>query len=185
MGATMGNRRHNDGTFELQLTSMVDIFTIMVFFLIKGFAAVALSFVVLEAQIPQPVAEALEKDRKKKDRDVVLMVDIQTSRSLSIEVLVNGNQSQRIVVAPKGKEFDLTKFHSEIVGLKLKFPEVFRIDVSPSEQISYKEIINVMDQVRMRRGDDPKVFIEDTNTKAKTETNLLFPDVVFGNVMEG
>ncbi|HEX4922672.1 MAG TPA: hypothetical protein VFV50_01250, partial [Bdellovibrionales bacterium] len=137
------------------------------------------------AQIPQPVAEALEKDRKKKDRDVVLTVDIQPSRSLTIEVLVDGNQNQRIVVAPKGQAFDLGKFHKEIVGLKLKYPEVFRIDVSPAEQVSYKDIISVMDQVRMRRGDDPKVYIKDEAKNTNVETNLLFPDVVFGNVVEG
>ena len=187
MGRSMryGSRRADDGTFELQLTSMIDIFTIMVFFLLKGFAAVALGLVFLDAQIPQPVQAALEKDRNKKERDVVLTVDILSNRNLDIVVLVNGNQNQRIVVTPKGKDFDFGRFHSEIVGLKLKHPEVFRIDVNPSEQTSYREIISVMDQVRSRSPKDPKVFITDEKTKQKVETNLLFPDVVFGNVMEG
>jgi len=180
-----GNRRHDDGTFELQLTSMIDIFTIMVFFLLKGFAAVALGLVFLDAQVPQPVQAALEKDRNKKDRDVVLTVDINDNRSLAIEVNVNGSTNHKVVVAAKGKEFDLGKFHSEIVGLKLKYPEVFRIDVNPTEKISYKEIISVMDQVRTRVPQDPKVHIIDEATKKQVETNLLFPDVVFGNVMEG
>src|SRR5688572_1683928 len=143
MASVGGNRRSNDGTFELQLTSMVDIFVIMVFFLLKGFAAVALSLVVLDAQVPQPVQAALEKDRQKKDRDVVLSVDIRPDRNLTIEVLVNGNQSQRIFVTAKGKDFDLGKFHSEIVVLKNKYPEIFRIDVNPGEQVSYREIITV------------------------------------------
>lgn len=183
--ARWGNRRHDDGTFELQLTSMIDIFTIMVFFLLKGFAAVALGLVFLDAQVPQPVQAALEKDRSKKDRDIVLTVDIQSNRSLSIEVTVNGAQNHKVVVPPQGKEFDLAKFHNEIVGLKIKHPEVFRIDVNPNEQISYREIISVMDQVRTRGAKDPKVFIQDEATKKQVETNLLFPDVVFGNVMEG
>lgn len=180
-----GNRRHDDGTFELQLTSMIDIFTIMVFFLLKGFAAVMLGLVVLDAQIPQPVQQALENDRNKKDRDVLLKVDIANSKNLQIEVLVNGNSSQRILVPAKGTAFDYTKFHSEVVNLKLKYPEIFRMDMNPSEQISYKDIISVMDQVRNRLPSDPKVFITDEKTKNKVETNLLFPDVVFGNVMEG
>jgi biopolymer transport protein ExbD len=180
-----GSRRHDDGTFELQLTSMIDIFTIMVFFLLKGFAAVALGLVFLDAQIPQPVQAALEKDRNKKERDVVLRVDIQPNRALAIEVTVEGNTNHKVVISPKGKDFDLTRFHTEIVGLKIKHPDVFRIDVNPSEQISYKEIISVMDQVRTRLNSDPKVFIQDEATKKQVETNLLFPDVVFGNVMEG
>jgi biopolymer transport protein ExbD len=185
MAGGVGARRSSDGTFELQLTSMVDIFVIMVFFLLKGFAAVALSLVVLDAQVPQPVQAALENDRKKKDRDVVLKVDIQSNTNLTVEVVVNGNQNQRIVVPGKDKNFDLAKFHGEIVGLKLKFPELFRIDVNPAEQVSYKDIISVMDQVRMRQPNDPKVFIKDDANKTQVETNLLFPDVVFGNVMEG
>jgi biopolymer transport protein ExbD len=180
-----GSRRHDDGTFELQLTSMIDIFTIMVFFLLKGFAAVALGLVFLDAQIPQPVQQALEKDRQKKDRDVVLSVDIQPTRNLEIHVSVNGGAPQRIIVPGKGTTYDLTKFHEEIVVLKQKYPEIFRVDVNPSEQVSYREIVQVMDQVRSRTAKDPKVFITDEATKKQVETNLLFPDVVFANVMEG
>jgi biopolymer transport protein ExbD len=185
MSRALRNRRHDDGTFELQLTSMIDIFTIMVFFLLKGFAAVVLGIVFLDAQIPQPVQQALEKDRNKKDRDVVVSVGIQSTKNLEIQVLVNGAQSQRIIVPGKGKEFDLEKFHNEIVGLKLKHPDIFRVDVNPSEQVSYREIIQVMDQVRSRTAKDPKVLIMDEATKKQVETNLLFPDVVFANVMDG
>jgi biopolymer transport protein ExbD len=157
----------------------------MVFFLLKGFAAVMLGLVFLDAQIPQPVATALEKDRNKKDRDIVLNVDIQSSRNLEIRVSVNGNDNQRILVPGKSDSFDLNRFHNEIVNLKQKYPETFRVDVNPGEKVSYKEIIQVMDQVRARTPKDPKVFITDEATKKQVETNLLFPDVVFGNVMEG
>ena len=179
-----GNRR-SGGTFELQLTSLIDIFTIMVFFLLKGFAAVALGLVFLDAQIPQPVAEALAKDRSKIDRDVVLTVEIQSSKNIEIQVTADGKSNQRVIIPGRNDSFDLVKFHSEMVGVKQHFPEIFRVDVNPSEKISYKEIIQIMDQVRSRTSNDPKIFITDETTKKSVETNLLFPDVVFGNVMEG
>ena len=64
------------------------------------------------------------------------------------------------------------------------YPDIFRLELNPEENIPLEEIVSVMDRVRTTVTGEPKVVFKDETGKA-IETNLMFPDVVFGNVAGG
>jgi hypothetical protein len=74
------------------------------------------------------------------------------------------------------------------MAIKKEYPDVFRMELNPSDTVPLSEIVGVMDAVRTTKSVDGKQvkvsFIDSTSGKS-IETNLLFPDIVFGNVAGG
>ena len=74
------------------------------------------------------------------------------------------------------------------MNLKKESPDVFRLELNPAETVPLSDIIVVMDSIRTTRSKDGRpvnLTFTDINTGKPVETNLLFPDIVFGNVAGG
>jgi len=77
---------------------------------------------------------------------------------------------------------------SQVMSLKKDYPDVFRLELNPAESVPLSDIIVVMDSVRTTRSKDGhpvKITFTDITTGKPVETNLLFPDITFGNVAGG
>ena len=62
------------------------------------------------------------------------------------------------------------------------------MELNPTDTVPLEEIVSVMDAMRTTRnvdGKHVKVSFTDATTGKAIETNLLFPDIVFGNVAGG
>lgn len=175
------NNRTEDATFEINLAPMLDIIVSIVPMLLLSVVFVKIS--VIDSQIPQVVANAIEKDRKQENRDVSVSVYIVKDRTLKI-ILKEQGKEQAIPLAKGAEGLDLKTLHAEIVKIKVKYPSVFRMELHPDEEIPYSEIVSVLDRVRTRDATDPKISFDDAESGRKVDTELLFPDVVFGNVTE-
>lgn len=173
--------RVDDITYDLNLAPMLDIMVALVPFLLLSVVFVRL--VIIDAPVPQPVEAAIQKDKKnKKPKLSVKMYIYQNSVNLKITERGRG----RTVKINNSKEgYDTKKLHGILIGLKVKYPEVFSIEVFPNESVAYNDIISVMDAARRRLNNDPKIFIVDKKTQKKVETNLMFPNITFGNVVGG
>ena len=51
--------------------------------------------------------------------------------------------------------------------------------------VPYQDIVSVMDEARNVKESEPKIKLLDKETNKTVETDVMFPDVVFSNVMEG
>jgi biopolymer transport protein ExbD len=174
--------RLHDSTFELNLAPMLDMLVVLITVLLVSFTSIRLG--VLDGLIPQPVANAIEVDRKKTDREFTVALAISAKNGLTVTAKVDGKETKQ-VIGNIGDKFDLVKLHAHLVQLKVAHPETFRIEIAPSEEVTYNDIITVMDRVRITSPSDPKIKVKDPKTGEMAETYLLFPDVVFSNVVDG
>lgn len=174
--------RTEDATFELNLAPMLDIIVSIVPMLLLGVAFVQVT--VIETPVPQIVEKAMAaaNDPTKDQTQILLSVSKQSGFRFTI---TEKGQTQEKVVALKGTELDLDGLYKETVALKKTYPNVFRVELNPEENVPLNEIVSVMDAVRTTKAKDPKVIFNDVDTGKPVETNLLFPDVVFGNVAGG
>ena len=174
-------QRVEDSSYDLNLAPMLDMMVALVPFLLLSIAFVRL--VVVETKIPQPVAKAIQEDRNDKDRQVNIKMKIDLKYGVNLLVQQKGKKTRTIKVPLDKGEFNVQAVHKELHSLKTKHPEVFRLQVMPSEKVAYRDIVALMDTARYATKDDAPLFIIDKETKEKVETKLMFPDVVFGNVV--
>jgi biopolymer transport protein ExbD len=175
--------RAEDSTFEINLAPMLDIIVSIIPMLLLS--VVFIRVMVIDTQVPQVVQKAIEKDRQKENRDVSISVHISSKEGIKLITKRDGAVQETKVAALSDGALDVKNLHLEIVKMKQQFPEVFRLELHPDEDVAYNDIVAVMDQVRTRTNTDPKVSFKDEESGKMVETDLLFPDVVFGNVVGG
>jgi biopolymer transport protein ExbD len=174
------SERVEDSTFELNLAPMLDIIVSIVPMLLLSIAFVHVT--VIDTPVPQAVEKAIAKQDNKDA--VQILLHISKKEGFRYTVTEKGN-SKDIVVPMKGTEFDLEGLHKESVALKKSYPDVFRLELNPDEAVPLDNIVAVMDTIRQTSAVEGKLTFNDVETGKPVETNLIFPDVVFGNVTGG
>lgn len=181
--------RVDDSTFELNLAPMLDIIVSIIPMLLLSVAFVEIT--VVETPIPQAVEQAVAAANEKNKDVVQVRMAVATDRSVHISVLDRGSTKEYHVPAiGQGAEAktDLDGLYSQVMSLKKDYPDVFRLELNPAESVPLSDIIVVMDSVRTTRSKDGhpvKITFTDITTGKPVETNLLFPDITFGNVAGG
>lgn len=176
-------QRIDDMTFDLNLAPMLDMMVALVPFLLLS--VVFIRLVIIESPVPQPVAKAIEKDRKNKDREVNIKMYVDKKRNVSIIVTNKKGQKQNLQVRSDSKSVNLEDLHQKLVQLKLKYQKIYSIELFPDEMLSYNEIIKVMDAARQSKTDGPSFEVVNKETKEKVKTKFMFPNITFGNLVEG
>ena len=179
---TYYHERIQDATFEINLAPMLDVLTVLITVLLVSFQSIRLGL--LDGLIPQPVLSALLEDRKKTERQLQIAVKMNPKIGFVIDVTEFG-KPRKIDIPNLDGRLDLNRFHKELIGLKLLKTDNFRMELNPTEDASYEDIIQVMDRARTTAKGDPDVKIKDEKTGKMVETNLLFPDIIFSNAVEG
>lgn len=173
--------RVEDSTFELNLAPMLDIIVSIVPMLLMSLAFVHVS--VIDTPVPQAVEKAMAAQNDKKD---VVAVTLHVSKQSGFRFsVVDKGATKETVVALKDAKLDLAGLHKETLTLKQSYPDVFRIELNPAEDVALDDIVKVMDEVRNITKGEAKVTFKDVDTGKPVETNLMFPDIVFGNVAGG
>ncbi len=180
---TYYHERTEDSSFDLNLAPMLDMLTVLITVLLVSFQSIRLG--ILDGLIPQPVLHALEQDRKNTERELQIAVKMAPRAGFVIDVTETGKKTRKIDVPNLRGKMDLVRLHSELVQLKLLKTDNFRVELNPTEDASYEEIVQVMDKARSSVKGDAKIEIKDEKTGKLVETNLLFPDIVFSNAVEG
>jgi len=174
--------RLEDATFELNLAPMLDIIVSIVPMLLLSVAFVHVT--VIDTPVPQIVEKAIAAANEKNKDQIQILLSVSKRDGFRFTVTEKG-QTKETTVAMKGVEFDLEGLHRETLALKKGYPDVFRLELNPDENVPLDEIVAVMDHVRTTKPGEPKVTFNDVESGKQIETNLLFPDVVFGNVAGG
>lgn len=182
--------RVDDSTFELNLAPMLDIIVAIIPMLLLSVVFVEIT--VVETPIPQAVEKAVAAANEKNKDLVQVRMSVAADKTVNITILDRGATKEYAVPASKsadGKPIaDTDGLYERVMAIKKDYPDVFRMELNPSDAIPLNEIIGVMDAVRTTRaknGQTVKVSFMDSTTGKPIETNLLFPDVVFGNVAGG
>lgn len=87
---------------------------------------------------------------------------------------------QRISKTPEN-EYDFEGLRNYLISVKQQNLEERTIILEPIIDISYEEIVNIMDAVRLLRKTDPALF-KKTEGGLEEKINVLFDNIVFGNI---
>jgi biopolymer transport protein ExbD len=176
------SRRIEDSTFDLNLAPMLDIIVSIVPMLLMSLAFVHVT--VIDTPVPQTVEKAIAAANEKNKDVVQIALHVSKKTGFRYSVTDHGQTTEH-VVALAGTDLDLKGLQKETMDLKKKYPDVFRLELNPEESVDLNEIVGVMDQVRTIGAQDAKVVFKDVESGKSIETNLVFPDIVFGNVAGG
>ncbi|MCB0348385.1 MAG: biopolymer transporter ExbD [Bdellovibrionales bacterium] len=174
-------QRIEDSTFDLNLAPMLDIMVSLIPMLLLSIAFAKL--VVLDAPVPQPVANAIEND--KKERTVMLQLHLFNNRTAKLDIIDKGGRRSNISFSSKEGTYDLETIHQKLIDVKKMHTQVFTVEIFPEEGVAYKEIVAVMDEARSARKEEGEFQFIDKESKQAVKTKAMFPNITFGNVIEG
>lgn len=169
--------RSTDATFDLNLAPILDIIVAIVPLLLLSIAFVQVKMI--DTSVPQVVAEAVQRAQEKSETVVALKVT--KTKGFVFEVTRDGKMNPTPVANKDGK-WDLDALQAAAFLIKEKSPEVFRVDLNPEQDVPLDDLVKVMDSIR-RSPDAKKVAFVDPANGTKVETELMFPNVLFANVI--
>lgn len=169
--------RSSDSTFDLNLAPILDIIVSIVPLLLLSIAFVQVKMI--DTSVPQVVAEAAKKANEKSETTIALKVT--KLKGFIFEVTKDGKTTP-VNVPNKGDGWDLPALNAVAFGIKEKNPQVFRVDMNPDKDVSLNELVIVMDGLR-RSPEGKKTSFVDPTSGQKFETEQMFPDVLFANVI--
>lgn len=167
--------------FELDLAPLLAVMVKLVPVLLVSSAFVQV--MTIDTQLPQVVQQAIDlQEKDKKATQITLEVH---KDGYKIVINKDGKQSNEIVPVTSDGKFDLVAVHKRLQAVKTANPEVFKIDISPDENVPYNDIIHVMDEARRSRDANVRFPVMDKATNKEIQTDYMFPEVNFANMMEG
>jgi hypothetical protein len=69
--------------------------------------------------------------------------------------------------------------------VKRQYPQLFRLELLPKGDVSYDIIVKIIDAARKSPTPNEKFKFKNNQSGTTEETNYMFPDVVFANILEG
>ncbi len=168
--------------FDLDLAPLLAVMVKLVPVLLLSSAFVQMNMI--ETELPQVVQEALKEPPKENVLKPTITVNIQSNLNIDIWVQVAG-KIEKVFIAASGKDINTSEVHKELVKIKQKYPDVFKIDIKPNENVAYDYIVKIMDEARKSR--DPRIQfpIFDKVHDKMSSTDYMFPEIIFVNTTEG
>ncbi len=170
---------------DLDLTPTLSLMIVLIPMLLLTAAFIKIK--VIEAPLPQFIAEAIAENASGEEL-ITLDVDVLQDRSVRINLSVNGKVSKN-TVGPQRSEgaatVNLDQLRSELIRIKRAHPTVFSMSVNPAPAVTYDEIVKVLDVARTTGSKSETFDIINRETGEKNTTELMFPEVIFGNLVEG
>ncbi len=173
---------NHNSEFELDLAPLLAVMVKLVPVLLVSSAFVQM--MIIETELPQVVQQAIEQQNKD-PKATQVAVELSTKTGVKIVVTEAGKQYVETIALTTDMQLDLPKLHAKFQDIKKAHPEVFKIEMSPDPDVPYKSVVQVMDEARKSRSNDIKFPVKDKKTGLDTTTLYMFPEIVFGNTMDG
>lgn len=164
-------------TFDLNLAPILDIIVSIVPMLLLSVAFIQVKM--LETPVPQVVAEAMANANQ--EAGTVITLKLSKKTGFDFEVDQKGKKDH-VAVALKDGQWDMDGLYSTALKIKESNPGVFKLELAPESDVKLEEIVGVMDKVRKGPAERKIAFV-DPKSGQKIETDLMFPDVIFSNVV--
>jgi biopolymer transport protein ExbD len=173
----LAKTRTGDSTFDLNLAPILDIIVSIVPMLLLSVAFVQVKMI--ETPVPQVVAEAMKRADDSNKTTVTL--DVSNKAGFTFEVVQNGH-SKKFYVPKKNNSWDYDGLQAKAFEIKKAFPQVFQLELAPDSDVNLNDLVVVMDKVR-KDSAERKIAFVDPKDHQKIETDFLFPNVIFSNVV--
>ena len=171
--------RKQQEQIQLNLVPILDAMVTLIAFLLYTMSF--LSIVTIESPLPQSSAE-INSD-KLDQRPLQLTLSIREKDS-EIWSPFDRIEPRRIPHLEAGKP-DVRQLHEAFLALKQQFPQERQLVLAPNAGLAYDQLVAVMDAARNVAATDPTIYARDVATGTDQAVKLLFPDIVFGNLLGG
>ena len=173
---------NHNSEFELDLAPLLAVMVKLVPVMLISSAFVQMMMV--ETELPQIVQAAIAKQEQQLKNPVIML---SFDRQHGIEILVeqDGDRKTEHIDLTSDKKFDYAALNKKMQAVKTQYPEAFKVQFDPGADVSYKEIVRLMDEVRQSREKSVRFPIKDTKTGEMTTTDYMFPEVIFSQMTEG
>jgi biopolymer transport protein ExbD len=180
-------RRSNHAEVSLNLVPMLDALVTMISFLMYTMAFLSLTMV--ESPLPMVSQEENIKQLKEpplqltltvNDNDLLVWSPFDKIEKVTIpNIMIRNDQTGKEEPSP-----DLIKLHETLIGIKQKFPNETKLLMVPKQETSYDTIVTLIDAAKNLEKTDIPIVIKNEKTGIEEQAKSLFPDVIFGNLLE-
>jgi biopolymer transport protein ExbD len=167
--------------FELDLAPLLAVMVKLVPVLLLSSAFVQV--MIIETELPQVVQEAIQRQEQNPDDKASITLEMSNKDGVKIIIQQKGQSLVDTIPAQEGA-FDFVAVHAKLQEVKKKYPEVFKVDLRPSGEVAYENLVRLMDEARKSRN-RTKFPVFDSQTGKSVETEYMFPEIVFVNTLEG
>lgn len=172
---TPTRRKAKKNNEKINLIPILDAVFIFIFFLLMTTQFIK----VYEIGSEVPIISNSPPPKVKK-KPLNLTVTIKKS-GFVVSHALPARTAYKIKKSASGK-YDLPTLHDYLLKLKKKYVHEELVILEPLVDITYEEIINIMDSIRLIKNTDDQLFKKDKegiNIQIKT----LFSKIIFGNLM--
>jgi biopolymer transport protein ExbD len=172
-------KRNKNEPLQINLVALLDTIITLVVFLMFSISIIAI--VSIDSPVPITSAEIV---REKLERSPLQLTLTFKEGGIEIWSPFDRIPSETVDNLPDGSP-DVYKLHDLLVDVKQSFPEERAVVLVPNAGTNYDHIIAVIDAARELEDGDPPLYETDPETGIDVQLNLLFPEVVFGNLLGG
>jgi biopolymer transport protein ExbD len=154
------------------LIPVMDAMFTLIFFLLMSSSFLKLNEI--SSNIP-----FVSEDDKIKDQNFGLTIQVNTD---NIQILT-GTPSQIYKSIPRAVDgaYNLEQLRIELIKLKKSHPKEITALLEPVADITYEELVNIMDNVRETKNTDETIYFKDEKG-IDVQTNQLFSNIIFTNI---
>lgn len=169
------SRKRKKPEEKLNLVPIMDSVFIFIFFLLMS----ASFLKIYEIGSPIPIISDQEQPKQEKEPLALTMV-IDTN-----EITLSSGVPSRVLrkfSRPDSGEFNYDEIHTALIDLKKQHAEEDTVIFEPVGDLTYDEIVKIMDAVRMLNKTDEAIFKTNKNGIDEKVKNL-FDKIIFSNLM--
>ena len=169
------SRKRKKPQEKLNLVPIMDAVFIFIFFLLMSTSF--LRIFEIGSDIP-----IISDSSPPKDKKVPLALTLEIKKNQMILSRGIPSKTLKVFRRSKGEEFDYEEIHKELIEIKKRHVDEETIILVPSEDLSYDEIVKIMDSVRMLRNTDEAIFKKNKDG-LEEKIRTLFSKIIFSNLM--
>jgi biopolymer transport protein ExbD len=166
--------------FELDLAPLLAVMVKLVPVLIVSSAFMPI--VIIQSELPAPVAAAVSEQKP--------------NETPQLELVIHPTQGMELKLSQAGKNLDqvhlnypvdpknLGDLKQHLARLKKLAPQLFRLELLPQGNVPYELLVKIIDAARKSPSSNEKFSFKNPQSGTLEETDYMYPDVVFANVLE-
>lgn len=143
MSANLGNTQTGSQEVELNITSIVDCFTVLITFMLASASFLSIGF--FEAATAGPEKENREEG-KETPPPVEITVTLRKDFAYLVKVTGKASRERRLEAASGAWNHDALA--AELASLKKTWPTVTSVALLAENGVTYKSVIEAMDRIR-------------------------------------
>lgn len=138
--AASSDSRHRNQDFDLNITSIIDSFTVLIAFMLAS--ASFLSVSVFDAGVSAAGSAPADKAPPS------VSVELAVNKGLAVAIKLTGKVNSSTIIPAKDGKLDYETLSAQLAGVKAKYTDVSAATLVADTTVEYREVIRTMEVTR-------------------------------------